>query len=196
MVEIGPVIYKKQSDPELARSRMTQGGKKNNIGGFFSNNNNTRRKGTPIWFYIDGRLHKRISVDRSNDVLKCWDFTEQRPVVYALSSAKLRMRPCFNTNQVGALINRNPHRIRHLLADGELKEPMKACYPGRPIVQSTRWRWSEDDVMAARDYFAGKRHTDNIPTRRELRALMNQEDILYIQQGDGSFAPTWRAKDF
>jgi hypothetical protein len=170
------------------------------VGGYYSNNNNTKKKGVPIWFFIDGRLHKRLRVDRSNDLLHCWDFGTQREVAYSLYAAKLKMRPCYSTKQASEFLNRYKFTLLRYVEDGSLREPAMALLPNQKRQKTTRYRWSEDDIMAARDFLATMKNDEApakpVPSRRELRALLNDEETLYVKGPDGNFVPTWRAKDF
>lgn len=183
------------------------------------NNLNTKRKGMPMWFFVDKQLHKRLKVDRSNDLILCWNFGEGKRVVYTLSSTKIKMRPCFSTNQAAEFLGKTKWLLLKYIQLGMLPTPIQALMPGQKKRQTTRYRWSEDDIMAARDFFATRKENPadydiaeymgkgpnvgwqnpvkgEVPTRRELRALMNNEEILYVKGKDGEFLPTWRAKDF
>jgi hypothetical protein len=62
--------------------------------------------------------------------------------------------------------------------------------------------WSEVDVMEARDYFAtkhigfprndGRITAKAIPTRTELRAMMEHGITTYVRTTDGEFVPMFK----
>lgn len=179
------------------------------LGGKNSNNRNTKRKGIPIWFFIDRRLQKRLKVDRSNDLLLTWDFTYNKRVVYTLSSVRVKIKPCYSTKQAAQMLNRYNFTLLRYVESGDLRAPAMAIMPDQVRQQTTRWRWSEEDIMEARDFLATKTAVGDtyslledrlpakeVPSRQQLRALMNNEQVIYVQNPDGSFVPTWLAKDF
>lgn len=156
------------------------------------------------FFYLEGKLYKRLHVNRGEDVLTAWSYPDHKRVGFTYSDIMRRKETAFRTREVAWLINRTVLSIDRAISRGDFEPPqheyslstggMKAYY------------WAEADVLRAHDYFCtvhrGRPRKDGLitpqglPTKRELRAMMRNEDILYVKTGDGEFKPTWRADTF
>jgi hypothetical protein len=103
------------------------------------------------------------------------------------------------------MLNRYKFTLLRYVQDGQIRQPRLALVPGQKRVQTTRYRWSEDDIMEARDFFATIKNRGReeefaapskpVPSKRELRALLNDEETLYVKSAEGNYLPTWQAKD-
>lgn len=158
---------------------------------------------TPRWFYLDDKLHERLHVNRPQDVISCWDYSLNRQVIYGLSDVKKKMKVSYDTKQVGVLVNRAPLTLLRYIERGNIRPPQKGIRGGKNPVMA-KYRWSDKNILEAHDWILNQGFNDPLearkpmetPTRRELRALLNQEDVMYVLNDDGNFVPTWRAKEF
>jgi hypothetical protein len=104
--------------------------------------------------------------------------------------------------QVAQLLNRKSITLETAILAGNIEEP-QFSYTIDERRRKIQFFWSEEDVIAAHEYFSsvhyGRPRKDGmvnpfpIPTLRELRAMMDDEEILYVHNGEG-FVPTWKAK--
>lgn len=156
------------------------------------------------FFYLNGNLMKRVHIDLSKDIITVYNFTTHRRESYNYSDVKIRRGVALTTSQVTKLINRKRLALELAILDGHIERP-QFTYSFKDKRKVGRYMWSEEDVMAAHDYFSslhfGRPRKDGltapypIPTKREIRAMLRNETILYIKQGD-EFVPTWQAERF
>lgn len=103
------------------------------------------------------------------------------------------------------MLGKHPDSIENAVKAGNVAEP-QIVYTLSATKRKHAWKWREQDIMDLHAYFLtvhrgrprndGKITPSKMPTARELRAMIRQEEILYKKMPDGSFQPTWAAEDF
>lgn len=154
------------------------------------------------YFYVNGDLHRKIYINRGRDLLNAWNYAAGREVTYTYSDVLRRMDKAFTTKEVGMMVNRSRVTIENALVNGMIEKPQHAYTEDKNKV--TKYLWHEKDIMDLLDYLSsihrGRPRKDGVvtitdlPTPRELRAMIHDEAILYVKQGD-TFVPSWRAKE-
>jgi hypothetical protein len=162
----------------------------------------TRKHRLPKYFFLEDKLYQRLHVNRPTDVLIAWSYPDDERVRLTYSYVLKHWERGFTTKEVCTMINRDRTRIWHALKDGNIDYPPHATNIETGNISGYYWR--EKDVMKLHDYFLtvhrGRPRLDGeitpqaMPTKRELRAMMRQEEILYVKQGE-DYIPTWRAKE-
>lgn len=168
-----------------------------------------RKSRTLNYFYLEvadhgNLLHKKLHINRAQDTITAWCYPLHKRVAYTYSDTLKRKGKAFSTVEVGKLINRSRVSIENAIIRGDLAPPQKT-YGLNERKNGFAYYWSEKDVIAAHAYFStvhrGRPRRDGLvtpglmPTIRELRAMMRDEEILYVKQGD-TFLPTWKAEQF
>lgn len=166
------------------------------------------KRNAPLrYFFLNGALHKKIAINRGKDQITAWNYPEHKVMTYVYSDLLKRKEPVFTTAQVTEMINRSRIRIRMAIYEGGIEPPFK-LYPinGTESGKTQKWMWSQDDILALHEYFSerhrgrprkdGRIQPQALPSRRELLAMMRNENIMYIKDEDGEFRPVWAAKDF
>lgn len=169
-----------------------------------SKNGPSKKRSRLRYFYLNGQLHKKLTINRGKDLIVTWNYPEVKRVSYTYSDVLRRYKRAFTTKEVCSLVNRSRQTVDTVMRSGMIEFPQHTygLDEHRRIYQ---YLWSEEDIMGLLEYLAtvhrGRpRHDGEItpqalPTPRELRAMINDESILYIKQGD-QFIPSWRAKEF
>jgi hypothetical protein len=103
------------------------------------------------------------------------------------------------------MMNRKPLALERAMARGDV-EPPQFTYSLTESRRKMKYMWSEKDIMKVHEYFSsvhyGRPRKDGMitpykmPTKREVRAMIHQETVLYVMNKDGEFVPTWKAQDF
>jgi len=171
---------------------------------------NVRKKSRPLnYFYLDVAnhgllLHKKLHINRGADMITTWCYPLHKRIAYTYTDVRRRKRPAFNMSQVCQMIGRGRTTVETAITDGMINEP-QWTYGLSNQEQKFKYMFSENDVLALHAYLStvhrGRPRKDglitpqSLPTVRELRAIMRNETILYVKQGD-EFVPTWQAADF
>jgi hypothetical protein len=160
-------------------------------------------KRTLLYFYLNGNLHKRLHINRGADELTAWCYPLGKRVVLSYTQTRRFYEPAFSTQQVCTMLNRRLGAVERAILRGDIEEP-QYTYGLNEHRKKGSYLWSEQNIMDAHAYFStvhrgrprkdGKITPQKLPTLRELRAMIRQEDILYVKEGD-TFVPTWRATD-
>jgi hypothetical protein len=159
---------------------------------------------TLTYFFLNGLLHKRLHINRGADELTAWCYPLKKRVTYSYTQTRRNYKPAFTTKQVASMLGRHFDRLERAILEGKLEEP-QYTYGLTEKMEKYRYMWNEQDIMDAHAYFStvhrgrprkdGKITPQHLPTAMELRAMIRQEQILYVEQ-DGQFVPTWRATEF
>lgn len=176
---------------------------------------NVRKKSRTLnYFYLDGQmeangpliplLHKKLHINRGQDKITTWCYPLHKRVTYTYSDVLHSKGPAFTMTEVGKMICRGKLAIERAIIRGDI-EPPQMTYGLNERKNTFKYMFSEKDVLAVHAFFStvhrGRPRKDGLitpgfmPTVRELRALMRDEEILYVKQGD-QFLPTWRAEQF
>lgn len=169
------------------------------------------RKGKfPRYFYLNVNdrgplLHRREHINIGEDIIEAWCYPLAKRVAYTYSDTRERYERAFTTPEVCTMLNRGHDHMRHAIMYGNVEAP-QFTYTMNAKRFKLKHMWHESDIMKARDFFAsqhsgrprkdGKVSPKAIPTRRELRAMIRQEQVLYVKNDKGEFVPTWKAQDF
>jgi len=156
-------------------------------------------------FFYKGKLHKKLRIVRAEDTIEAWCYPDSRRVVYTYSLLKRGMETAFSTAEVAEMFGLHPDTLENAVKAGGVEEPQVA-YTLTTTKRKHAWRWDEKTIMNLHAYMLtvhrGRPRKDGritpakIPTARELRAMIRQEEVLYKKMPDGSFQPTWQAEDF
>lgn len=162
----------------------------------------TARKRNKLHFFLNGDLHRQLRVNRGKDLLVAWNFPQSKKDSFSYTDVLRRKKRAFTTKEAAALVQRKGLAVQRALQSGDINEPQ--CSYSLETRRKKEYWWSEEDILGLLDYFAskhrGRPRNDgeitvwNLPTPRELRAMINDEDVLYVKKGD-IFVPTWRAPD-
>ena len=150
-------------------------------------------------------LHKKLFINRGADQIVTWCYPLEKRVTYTYSDVIKRKEPAFTTVEVGKMLHRSKSRLKFAIANGFISEP-QYTYGLSEVKQKHQHMWSEENIMEAHDYFLtvhrGKPRKDKkitpqfMPSKREIRAMIRQEEVLYVKDESGEFKPVWRAQDF
>ena len=165
-----------------------------------------RKKSVPLkYFYLNGLLHRKLHINRGADKITTWCYPLEKRVAYTYSDVRARKEPAFTTKEVGLMINRSRGTIEMAIIKGHIEAP-QFVYGLSEHKKKYKYMWSEKNVLELHAYLStvhwGRPRKDGVvtpapmPTARELRAIMRQEQILYIVNDEGEFVPVWKAPDF
>jgi len=156
------------------------------------------------YFFVNGELHQKLHVNRGKDLLTAWNYAKGQRVQLNYTDTLRLHQEAFKTVQVGQMLNRQRLALELAILRGDIHEP-QYTYTLDEHRRKHAYYWREEDIMAAHEHFCnvhrGRPRKDgmitpwNLPTPRELRAMIHNEEVLYIKQGD-QFVPTWKAKEF
>lgn len=165
-----------------------------------------RKLSKPLrYFYLNGKLHRALHINRGQDRIVTWCYPDHCRVAYTYSDVKKRKEPAFTTEEVTHMINRGRLAIERALLSGKITKP-QYTYGLSQTKRKYQYLWSEENIMEAHAYFStvhrgrprndGRITPQHLPTLRELRAMIRQEQLLYVKDEDGEFRPVWKAQDF
>lgn len=158
-----------------------------------------------LYFFYRGDLHKKVRINRPKDIITAWNYPKGKLEVYQYSDVRKNGSKAFSTREVCQLVNRGRTSVEMAIVNGMVPQP-QMTYSIDENRNPYAYYWSEDDIMGLHDYFSsvhfGRPRKDGgttpkeMPTAAELRAMMRQGTVLYVQNDEGEFIPTWQAEKF
>jgi hypothetical protein len=158
-----------------------------------------------MYFYLNGNLHKKLHINRGADQIITWCYPLEKRVAYTYSDVKKNHKPAFSTQEAAKMLWRSRLTLERAIIRGDIRAP-QYTYGIDENKRKFKYMWSEDDIMEAHAYLStvhqGRPRHDGLvtpqrlPTARELRAMIRQEQVFYVRGEDGEFRPVWRAEDF
>jgi len=157
-----------------------------------------------LYFYVNGKLHKMISVVRARDEATAFCYSEKKIRVYQWSFIQKNAQRAFSMGQVAEMVNRTKRLLQYYLQRGLIERPEKtyALSTGRPV----KMMFSEDDVYKIRDIIAsmhtGRPRKDgvikpkNVISKQELYAKMKYDQTLYMKNAKGEFVPLYMSEEW
>lgn len=156
---------------------------------------------TPRFFAFHGELCKRLHINRGGDLIVVYNFAQERQATYSYTDVRNNAERVFSTKEVAAMVKRDVHRISMHIAEGHVRRPQKShSLTGNSPYRNAYW-WTEKDIMDYHAYLTtvhigrprldGYINTRDLPTARELRAMIHQNLVTYIKNDKDEFIPTW-----
>lgn len=152
-------------------------------------------------FYLHGDLHRILIINRPSDLVTCWNYTKNETVGYNWSDVRKRMDKAFTTQQVADMIGRHRVVIEGYIIKGLIRAPQRT-YTLNEERKPGKYMWCERDVYDLHDYLLtvhiGRPRKDGrvtpaaMPTKAELRAMMQHDTVMYMKSKSGEFVPVWR----
>jgi hypothetical protein len=153
------------------------------------------------YFYLNGELHKVLSINRAQDLVTAWIFNQEKRVVYVWSDVRKRLGKAFTMTQVSRMIGRHRVIIENYILDGKIRPPQR-IYTLDGTKNPGKYMFSESDVYELHDYLLtvhiGRPRKDGgvtpsrMPSKAELKAMIRHDTVMYLRQADGTFTPVWK----
>lgn len=167
----------------------------------------TKQKMPPLrYFFYHGELQKKIHINRGEDLLTAWNYPQHKVEKHVYSDVRRNGERAWSTMQVCKMVRRSRRMIlMDAIAAGNIERP-QITYSYEGGNQDYAYYWSEKDIMGLHDYLKtihigrprhdGRINTRDLPSAAELRAMIRQGTVLYVQTDSGEFVPTWQAEKF
>jgi hypothetical protein len=150
-------------------------------------------------------LHKSLHINRGADTITTWCYPLHKRVAYTYSDVRKNKQPAFSTKEAGRMLNRGRLTLEHAILRGDIEAP-QFTYGLNEHKRKVKYMWHEANILEAHAYLStlhhGRPRNDGLvtpaplPSVRELRAMIRQEEMLFIRRDDGTFVPVWKAPDF
>lgn len=166
----------------------------------------TKKPHTPPlrYFYLNGNLHKKLHINRGIDQITTWCYPLAKRIAYSYTDVKKRKEPAFTTKEVTKMLNRNRVVLEEAIMYGNIERP-QFTYGLDENRKMCKYMWSEKNILEMHAFLStvhrGRPRKDGLvtpqrlPTVRELRAIIRNDEVLYVKVGD-EFKPVWQAEDF
>lgn len=157
------------------------------------------------YFFYRGDLHKKIHINRSDDIITAWNYPKERLEKYIYSDVRSSGEKAFTTKQVCEMVGRKQRTVKDAINKGMIRRPQRT-YGLDEERNGYAYYWCEKDIMELHDYLKtvhkGPPRKDgritpmkNLPSAAELRAMIRQNKMFYVKVGD-EFVPSWQAENF
>lgn len=153
-------------------------------------------------FFLESRLHRVIHQNKAQNALTAYDFFDHKVKVYPYSEVESQKENAFSLREVGKMLNRNRVSLmRYFEKLGWTLQQEYSLDSGIPGA----YFLSETEIMKLRDYMStvhrgrprkdGRTTCSKVPTREEVRSMIQSGRVLYVKEND-QFVPVWKARDW
>ena len=146
------------------------------------------------WFFLDGKIHRILADSHKGNYVKAFDYSEGRVKMYEWESLLHEKETAYSLTEASKFVNRKRRTLKSYVTDG-------LFIPSGVVVTKNGRRfyfYSNKDIMDLRDFIA--RHTRNnkwywmpVPTREQVRTMLEVGSVMYIKDGD-DYVPVWQSK--
>lgn len=157
------------------------------------------------YFYYNDKLHLTLSVNRAQNMLWAWCYSEGKKYVYEFHHVRRYGEKAYTSSEVRKILRTSSTTIHKMFNNGYVSPPERSIsfetgVPGR-------YRFSRKKILEMHQYLLdnrGKRdrmdglltHDKRIPSRREVELAMDHEIYLFAKTEDGQYVPVWDSEDF
>ena len=154
----------------------------------------------PDFFFLNGDLHQRISVIRSDSSVLAFSFPEERRRFLPLVQTTKHFQKAFSYGQAASLIGTSQAKLREIVKHGLHPAPAKTY--DLSTYEPKRSYFSEDDLYVLRNICYdllpknkyGIPYQDKLSSEEELRHKMRLTDTRdYIKVDDDGMVRIFRA---
>lgn len=152
---------------------------------------------------VDGEphVHKVIQINKAADTMMAWDYPDHKRKMYSYSDVRKTMQHAYSTKEVCEILNMNRYTVHEYIYAGKIKRPARLY-----SLQTNReigYMFSEDDILdlhqAQAETHRGRPRKDglitarkDLPDRATVKALVQQQQLVYTLDQDGNPIPLWK----
>lgn len=147
-----------------------------------------------VYFFLNGKVHKVISRSRARDELIAWCYPDRKRVLYSYAQVEKYMEAAYTIKQAGVVLNKHKVTIQDYILEGKVRVPQKVYPIGDPESEWYKYMLSESDIIEIHQFILDVGHSNEVPSKAELRAILKNNLILYTKTEEGNFVPVWKAE--
>lgn len=154
-------------------------------------------------FFINKKLHRRIKINRSAQIVSAYDYESGEIKSYTYSDFKKFRQRAFLISEAAQILRRHGNAIRYAIYDKDIPSEVPRVFRKNGV---GIYYLSEDHIFELRDFFASKHRgrprkdgikvAKNVPSVEELEVFFGRRQLLYTRTKDGDFVPVWRSENF
>lgn len=156
------------------------------------------KQGHPTFFFLNGNLHKWLRAEPRSDQLLAWDAVDEVKRIYRLSHFRRTYERAYRVGEVAKILNRSKSAIQQYTLTDRVVSPQK--YTG-PAGKYEAKYYSKQDIIDIHAHMQllhrgrprkdGMITPDDMPTYEQLMAILNDDQVYYVKDGD-DFIPIFR----
>lgn len=163
---------------------------------------------TGKFFFIDEKLYRVIRTNAPANLIEAWDYEAIERVNLLYSDYRTKAKRAVTTKVAADIMNVSKRTLIRAYVGGHIREPVQSYPIGNqsPNTYETRW-WGVHNLLEAHEYFmtvhrGRPRHdgvivpNQNLPTRAEIIAKMQNETVFYVKGEGDRFIPVYEPPKF
>lgn len=178
-------------------------------------------KGKSLFYFVKDRLYRVRDTDPVGDRIMVYDCQEHVDKVMVLSEFKRERTKAYTLPEMCKIIGRSYWYTRRILIEELPYIGILFSYEPHKLDDPATWRqrfFTKQDILDVHKYMAnldprgeglppkapGRRNypvpkkklvkRTDMPTREEVLARLNSDEVYYVKDDDGNFKPVYRPK--
>lgn len=161
-------------------------------------------KAIPNMFYLDGKLHKKLSVNIADDNVFAWSYQEEKRKQYSRSHVRQVFKKAYTVSSAANLINTSAATIKEIIRKGMLSVVPENSYDINTYAPLKSYI-CEDDMLELRQVVwdqlkknrFGEPYKDTMVSADELTHRMKLNDQReFIRLGKDNVIRIFRDEDY
>jgi hypothetical protein len=147
-----------------------------------------------IYFFLNGKIHKVLRSSRAKDELIAWCYPDKKRVLYSYAEVKKHSETAYTIHEACAMLNKHKVTIIDYILEGKIKAPQKVYPISNPESKWSKYMFNQKDILDIHQFILEAGHSAEVPSKKELEALLKHNIILYTKSSEGKFVPVWKAE--
>ena len=90
------------------------------------------------------------------------------------------------------MVNKHKITIEDYILEGKIKTPTRIYPISNPESTWSKYLFNEKDIFDLHEFISDSGHSNNLPSKAELTAILKHNLILYTKTEEGNFVPVWK----
>lgn len=146
-----------------------------------------------IYFFLNDKIHKVLRSSRAKDELVAWCYPDKKRVLYSYADVKKHSETAYGINEVCKMLNKHKVTIIDYILEGKIRAPQKVYPISNPSSTWSKYMFNQKDILDIHQFILDAGHSLEVPSKKELEALLKHNIILYTKTIEGNFVPVWKA---
>lgn len=155
----------------------------------------------PRLFFLNGKLHKKLRVVKSENLVVAFCFPDEKHVHHVYSVVCRDYQKAYTMGEAAKIVKRPINEIHRFLKNKLIDRPSGYAYQVASRRPSNLY-WSQTEVLSLRDriYELAPKGADGLPLGRlylaskaEVLEAINGDVSYYVRNAEGEYQKVWRA---
>lgn len=145
------------------------------------------------FFYLNGHLHRTLSIKRKQNLVYAYDTIEEKNKVYNYYDLQKNAKKAYPPREVGKLFDRESWTTTRWILNKKIPPPQRIHKKINGLGGTGQYMWSEEDIWNAWHYLTLWSCNAPVISEEKLKMALNSKETLFMKK-NGRYVPVWKGK--